>query len=432
MLLCALLLFVSFFSVTAYAADVTISTANSTSYFQTFNSQGKWTAILTPQHTINETGQVAYCLQPAMDSPYGSGYEQDSGWNYYDRTTMLGLQAILENGYPNYTGGFTDDQARYATANAIRFWVAERGCAGSLAWMNLTKYGQYFRAVSGYEALFDWCVSLVGCARTQSVIEHSAWLSSPTITENGDYFEVSTTVHLENCDWGYTIDKSTLPPGSSISGYTADSGDKLVIKIPSQYSASDFELKITAYDNRTTASLVLYAPDYSNQQRILTYTWSNGVEAANAAIAVTLPEPTPSDPIPVTGSIAVNKLDIYGNPLVGAEFLLEVAKDGGEYTTVATAETDSTGIAVFNDLSIEGCVYRLTETKAPKGYSLQAGVSYEGGISDTNLVLTAWDNTLTTLPFTGSTNYIPVILLMLCMGFFTIKIFWRKTNEENI
>lgn len=610
-LFCALLLFGSTLPATAFAADVTVSTTNTASYFQTFSSQGIWKSILTPQHTINETGQVAYCLQPSMDSPYNSGYTEDSGWNYYDGTTMIGLQAILENGYPNFTGGFTDDQARYATANAIRFWVAERGCGGSLAWMDLTKYSQFFRAVPGYEDLFNWCIALVGCARTQSVIEHSAWMSSPTVTESGDYFEVTTTVYLENCDWGYTIDESALPPGSSISGYTADSGDQLTIRIPSQYSSRDFTLKITAYDNRTTASLVFYAPDYYNQQRILTYTWSNGTEAANAAIAVTLPEPTPklgtiritktdsetgvflpgvsfelydaagnllsssrtdangvleftaepgqyyykesgtiegyipdtekhpvtissagqvveltvaNDPIHkssleiiktdsstgqplegvtiglydssgkllqsaktnaggkvvftelepgiyqygeieappgyqldttlhevnidaynttfkgalentlLSGSIRVKKVDAYGNALPGAVFLLEKSEDNGKsWNNIAEQSADDSGLAVFSDLTVRDTLYRLTETQAPPGHSLQAGSIFEGMLSADRLDLsfTVCDCAIPMLPFTGSeTNCAPLILLMLCMSFFTIQILKRRNTLE--
>ncbi len=356
-LFCALLLFGSLFPTAAFAADVTVSTTNTASYFQTFSSKGVWTGIMTPQHTIVQTGQVAYCLQPSMDSPNNSGYTEDSGWNYYDSTTMIGLQAILENGYPNFTGGFPEDQARYATANAIRFWVAERGCGGSLAWMDLTKYGQFFRGASGYEELFNWCIGLVGCARTQSVVEHSAWLSSPTVTENGDYFEVSTTVTLSNCEWGYTIDESALPPGSSISGYTADTGDHLTIRIPAQYSARDFTLKITAYDNRTTASLVFYAPDYYNQQRILTYTWSNGAEAANAAIAVTLPEPAPK-----LGTIRIVKTDAEsGAFLPGVSF--ELCDAAGN--AISGGRTDANGVLEF---TAEPGQYYYRETEAVAGY----------------------------------------------------------------
>ena len=610
-LLCVLLLFCTALAPPAFAAGVTVSTTSATAYFQTYASSGTWVDIGTPQHMINETGKVAYCLQTSLNSPSNSGYSSANWSDFYDQTTMTGLRAILEHGYPASNGGFTDDQARYATANAIRFWLAERGCEGVPSWMNYSAYSYIFRAKSGYEDLFNWCIALVGCARTQSVIEHSAWMSSPTVTESGDYFEVTATVYLENCDWGYTIDESALPPGSSISGYTADSGDQLTIRIPSQYSSRDFTLKITAYDNRTTASLVFYAPDYYNQQRILTYTWSNGTEAANAAIAVTLPEPTPklgtiritktdsetgvflpgvsfelydaagnllsssrtdangvleftaepgqyyykesgtiegyipdtekhpvtissagqvveltvaNDPIHkssleiiktdsstgqplegvtiglydssgkllqsaktnaggkvvftelepgvyqygeieappgyqldttlhevnidaynttfkgalentlLSGSIRVKKVDAYGNALPGAVFLLEKSEDNGKsWNNIAEQSADDSGLAVFSDLTVRDTLYRLTETQAPPGHSLQAGSIFEGMLSADRLDLsfTVCDCAIPMLPFTGSeTNCAPLILLMLCMSFFTIQILKRRNTLE--
>ena len=45
----------------------------------------------------------------------------------YPTETYAGLYSILTFGYPaGGNGGLTDDQARYATANAIRYWLAEQ------------------------------------------------------------------------------------------------------------------------------------------------------------------------------------------------------------------------------------------------------------------------------------------------------------------
>ena len=38
---------------------------------------------------------------------------------------MTGIQAILNHGYPANSGGFSADDAFYATANALRFWIKE-------------------------------------------------------------------------------------------------------------------------------------------------------------------------------------------------------------------------------------------------------------------------------------------------------------------
>ena len=174
-LLCVLLIFIAILPISAFADWVTVSTVNSASYFQTFSSKGVWTAIGTPAHYINETGQVAYCLQTNYNSPNNSGYSSTSGWQYYDETTIRGLQAILEHGYPNDDGGFSADEARYATANAIRFWLAERGAEGVPAWMNLQLYSQFFRGASGYEYLFQWCMYLLENARYNHHEEKHRW-----------------------------------------------------------------------------------------------------------------------------------------------------------------------------------------------------------------------------------------------------------------
>lgn len=78
-LFCALLLFGSMLPLTAFAADVTVSTTDSTAYFQTFSSKGVWVDIGTPLHTVNGTGQVAYCLQTDYSSPSDSGYSSIDG-----------------------------------------------------------------------------------------------------------------------------------------------------------------------------------------------------------------------------------------------------------------------------------------------------------------------------------------------------------------
>ena len=76
-LLCVLLLFCTALAPPAFAAGVTVSTKSSTAYFQTYASTSTWVDIGTPQHVINETGKVAYCLQTSLNSPSNSGYSSD-------------------------------------------------------------------------------------------------------------------------------------------------------------------------------------------------------------------------------------------------------------------------------------------------------------------------------------------------------------------
>lgn len=130
MLFCVILIFCGILPVTAHADYGSVTTGYLYSYFQTFGSNGTWKDIQTPSHWIVETGEVAYCLQTNKDTPYGSGYSTVDGSAYYSQYVLTGLQAILENGYPVSTGGYAADEARYATANAIRFWLAENYCDG--------------------------------------------------------------------------------------------------------------------------------------------------------------------------------------------------------------------------------------------------------------------------------------------------------------
>ena len=355
-LLCVLLLFAALFPATAHAGNYTVSTYSNYNYFVTFGSDGTWKGIQTPNHSIVETGAVAYCLQPAKDTPSNSGYTEGMGWSAYDETTRLGIQAILENGYPNYTGGFPDGEARYATANALRFWVAERGCDGALDWMDLTRFSQFFRGASGYEDLYDWCMYLLDCARTGSVIEHSASLSTPNVSEEGDYFVITTTVTLENCDWGYTYDETAMPPDTDVYGYTGNNGDNLTLYVPKEYAGYDFDICISAYDNRTPASVVYFGPDNANQQRIVSYTWSAAEVVAEASQTVSL-EASAAE----TGTIRIIKTDsVTGQPLEGVWFYLY-----GPNNDFYSEPTNANGIIEW---AVPPGDYRYREAEPPEGY----------------------------------------------------------------
>ena len=69
------------------------------------------------------------------------------------------------------------------------------------------------------------------------------------------------------------------------------------------------------------------------------------------------------------GSITVHKVDVTGSPLAGAELMLETSTDGKTWTEVGRVTTDSTGVAKWENLKID-VQYRVTETKAPAGYTL--------------------------------------------------------------
>ena len=128
------------------------------------------------------------------------------------------------------------------------------------------------------------------------------------------------------------------------------------------------------------------------------------------------------------GSISARKVDATSAPLAGAELLLETSADGKTWTEVGKITTDSTGVAKWENLKT-GAQYRVTETKAPAGYTLLTEPLFTGTLDSSNrdVTITACNNAGVVLPFTGGTGfttYILLAVLMLCMGVY----FCKKSN----
>ena len=132
------------------------------------------------------------------------------------------------------------------------------------------------------------------------------------------------------------------------------------------------------------------------------------------------------------GSLTVRKVDVTGSPLAGAELLLETSTDGKSWTEVSKLTTDKAGIAKWDDLKI-GAQYRVTEVKAPAGYTLMAEPLFTGVLeaNSPDITITACNSVGFVLPFTGSNGFIAPFMfaaLMLCMGvYFCKKSAHRKT-----
>ena len=109
---------------------------------------------------------------------------------------------------------------------------------------------------------------------------------------------------------------------------------------------------------------------------------------------------------PAKGSITVRKVDATGAPLAGAELLLETSTDGKTWTEVGRVTTDNTGIAKWSDLKV-GAQYRITETKAPAGYTFLTELLFTGTLDSNNrdITITACNNAGFVLPFTGGTGF---------------------------
>ena len=106
------------------------------------------------------------------------------------------------------------------------------------------------------------------------------------------------------------------------------------------------------------------------------------------------------------GGLTVRKVDVTGSPLAGAELLLETSPDGQNWTEISRITTDKAGIAKWDDLKI-GAQYRVTEMKAPAGYTLMAEPLFTGALDSSNpdVTITACNSAGFVLPFTGGTGF---------------------------
>lgn len=152
------------------------------------------------------------------------------------------------------------------------------------------------------------------------------------------------------------------------------------------------------------------------------------------------------------GEIRIQKTDTHGESLAGAEFLLEWSKDGRQWQTViytdspdvtegtCTAEglTDgkltsgADGEVRFTGL-YSGSLYRVTETKAPKGYQLLTEPVYEGSIQkdDGNFIrLTVVNAPVFELPMTGSTGYTAMTAIQVGTGVALLFILIRLAKKR--
>ena len=152
------------------------------------------------------------------------------------------------------------------------------------------------------------------------------------------------------------------------------------------------------------------------------------------------------------GEIRIQKTDTHGEPLAGAEFLLEWSKDGRQWQTVTytdspdvtegtcTAEglTDgkltsgADGVVRFTGL-YSGSLYRVTEVKAPKGYQLLTEPVYEGSIQkdDGNFIrLTVVNAPVFELPMTGSTGYTAMTAIQVGTGVALLLILIRLAKKR--
>ena len=216
-----------------------------------------------------------------------------------------------------------------------------------------------------------------------------------------------------------TVNKVDADTGKALAGVTYRLFDSAGNKVADATTGTDgkaafSDLPLGSYTYQETSAPEGYVVDDTKYQITITTETLNITETRTNTMA--------------EGSLTIRKVDVTGSPLVGAELLLETSTDGQTWMEVGKITTDSTGVAKWENLKI-GAQYRVTETKAPAGYTLLTEPLFSGTLDSSNrdVTITACNNAGFALPFTGGMGFAPYILLaalMLCMGVY----FCKKSN----
>ncbi len=387
------------------ALAVNVGTRNTTNLFQANGSSG-WGDLKTPEHYIvgSSPEQVAYCLQHKNDTPSNSPYGSSDILGSYSSRVQTGLRIILENGYPYATGGLSAAEARYATANCIRFWLAENGDSSQYNYSNFGSYtdaqlrsmaasgqiGTKIRAKSGYTDVLQFSIELLIKARAQDLMDHDIGLSTPSMSISGSYFVGTSTVTLTNMNGGYTLDTSGLPSGSSVTGDTGKSGDTLTIRIPMNEANANrtFSVAATGKDSRTRSNVAAYAPNDSDLQRVIT---AEPTEY-NAAKTVSVSFGTPqiyADLVVTALNADASTYDAGDTITISATVMNQGLRSAGGFYVALTSPDLSTQTKYISSLAVNASAnvtftYTAPQFSADRTISVVATADSTGAVPESN------------------------------------------------
>lgn len=361
-------------TVGALAGTTTIGTdASRPEYFEALGGSGNYNPLKTPYHYDKTTGNVAYCLEHKKDSPSSSSeYTDFDASALWGQNTVTGIQAIVDHGYPNSCGGLTEEQAHYATANAIRAWMKESTDVG-YEFMLVDK--NHVRPLSGTAAqqTWDFFLELLGYARAGDVLSGGGGMVrvSPreaVWTVDGDVLR--TRIEVRSSD-GYAISRSHSQV--DVSGYTGGAYDVLDVTAPLSLLGQTVQLSFEAAAGAGNGVMLYwYEPASASSQSVAVVQLGGGSGVGETrTVTITGPQLV---------SLTVNKRDgSTGAALDGAVFALTDAAGNsvgltqtgpGRYTAggSVTQFTTDGGTAVIEGLAAGN--YTLTEISPPSpGYA---------------------------------------------------------------
>lgn len=427
-LVCLLVAVMGLSVVTAHAATVTgvVGSGNEYRYHEDKSPVSQWgpyTSNKLKYFTRNDTGETvpAYCMEPEVRSASGDLQYSSTSWSDLTWNQRYAVTLAMAYGYGgNYGFNMHPDCAQLATQAVVWEFVCgyrspvypytlyDTTCA------NLFHYAGDDVAVA-YNIIID---RIMNHGKIPSfAVRYRSQLSDGnaiTLTWDGSKYTGTAT------DTNGVLPQYAFRAG--INGVTV----KQRRNVLSVTATKDAAAQLNGY----ISSDYGYSLDVEGTESVLLEP-SNGSNYQACAALTSLPDPVWAyihfkvKIVEEKGSITVRKVVATGAPLAGAELLLETSVDGKTWTEVGRVTTDSTGAAKWEELTL-GAKYRITEVKAPAGYTLLTEPLFTGVLDSSNrdITITACNNAGFILPFTGSTGfttYIVLAALMLCMGVYFCK-----------
>lgn len=349
--------------ISATALAVNVTDHDLYDWFEYYRD-GTWHDLNTVMYFDTSSGNVGYCVEHEAKPPRESiDYTPFDPATMFTGTTMTGIQAILNHSFPATNAGFSDDDAFYATANAIRFWIKE-SCGQGYDFMLLSN--GCIRVKSGGEAVWNWCMELLNYARTQDVGSNATvHLSTlfPKWSLVGD--QLVTTLNVTST-YGYSV--TANQSSVTINGYTGGRNDNLTITAPASLIGSEVSLYFTAtVGNVSSVDLGWYEPYDSTRQKLVFVEMITGTTGMSQIIGIR------GDFYDLT----IQKIDAAtGGALDGATF--QITQNGapvgltqtgsGQYVSggATTQFTTNGGTTVLRNLPAGN--YQVVEVTAPASY----------------------------------------------------------------
>lgn len=413
-LVCLLAALMGLSIVTVHAETITgtISSGNEYRYHEDKTPVSQWgpyTSNKLKYFTRSDTGETvpAYCMEPEVRSASGDLQYSSASWSDLSWNQRYAVTLAMAYGYGgNYGFDMHPDCAQLATQAIIwEFVCGYRGTTYPYTLYDTTCKELFHYAGDDVAVAYDIIID--------RIMQHGTIPSFAVRYRN--QLSDSNAIQL-TWDGSQYVGTATDTNGvllqyyfrTNISGVTV-SRRRNVLTVT---ATKDAAAKLNGY----ISSDYGYALDVEGTEAVLLEP-SNGSNYQACAALTSLPDPVWAyvhfkvNIVEEKGSLTIRKIDATGSPFAGAELLLETSADGQAWTEVGKITTDSTGVAKWENLKT-GVQYRVTETKAPAGYTLLAEPLFTGTLDSNNrdITITACNNAGFVLPFTGGTGFTIYIL----------------------